>query len=190
MSFAIIAVCWLCCNGVTQNNNNSNQKPLSSATLISGTSTNTSNSSTEPTTCNSTALICRLSATNAIKRAFLPTTRTPPPPPRIPLPKAPQNNVNSAQLLPPNDMATTLKRHTKSQQLIYNNDLINSPLIWMPSQQQQRFDLPLKNATDTLDRRYRPQQQSQQTLYRTTRADDEMSRLSSNIYGRFFFFFF
>lgn len=217
LTLAIIAISWLCCNGAVNNNKKqsikSNQPP-SNATLTSGTSASikTTNSSDLPKNCHTAVTLakCRLTATNAIKKAFFQTTitrqqRTPPPPPRIPIPKAPQQVNGSGRtqqqqqlLLPKIDIPTNSKNQiSKTQHLTFNNNdllLNSSPLIWMSKQpqQKQRFErhsehqtnkVPIKAATDTLDRRYRIQQQIYQKT--TTRADDEMSRLSSNIYGNF-----
>uniref|UniRef100_A0AC34PUZ6 Ig-like domain-containing protein n=1 Tax=Panagrolaimus sp. JU765 TaxID=591449 RepID=A0AC34PUZ6_9BILA len=92
---------------------------------------------------------------NTLISSGLQSTVPPPPPPRIPAPEAP-----TTSLLQKNYLFSVHGTPT------------GSPLL----QQDRRLRAP---ASATLDRRYRPQ--PQQMLHRTF-AEDEMSRLSSNIY--------
>jgi hypothetical protein len=86
----------------------------------------------------------------------------PPPPPRIPLPEAP--TMSFSPVKPPNTYALPP---------LMGNTPTGSPLLYNG---ERRLRQP---PSATLDRRYRPQ--PQQLLHRTY-AEDEMSRLSSNIY--------
>lgn len=135
---------------------------LAIAWLKCSSSSSEKNSTQSKSTC-STGSDCYPTSFNAstamTKKTLLSggigSTTAPPPPPRIPAPETP-----NMQYLQKNYL---LSMHGTPQ---------GSPLL----QQDRRMRPP---TSATLDRRYRPQ--PQQLLHRTY-AEDEMSRLSSNIY--------
>jgi hypothetical protein len=94
--------------------------------------------------------------TNSLKKVL--RHQHPPPPPRIPVPET-----------PPLSPAKTADLCFNPQQMA----LGKLPTVWPLQQQQQMF------LSASMDRRYRPS--PKQMLHRT-HAEDEMSRLSSNIY--------
>ncbi|KAI1731928.1 immunoglobulin i-set domain-containing protein [Ditylenchus destructor] len=169
-TFVTVAVVWLCCNGTKSN---------ATTVTFSSSSTSSTSENSKSSLKSANGQGCCSNPTASIKRAIL---QSRPPPPRIPLPVAPMVTSPSPNMKTFHDSLLTNGAHTTTMLPQQRCMGLHSP---MPAY-YTRKDESLGNGflSATVDRRYRPRPNSQHNMgLHRTRAEDEMSRLSSHIYA-------